>query len=274
MTRNRISISPLAAAYLCERYDTHPHPMLRVGAPREVTDEQQRRAAHDAGRRELQQQGLIDTDEVHPFLEDAWTLLSHPPLAFGLAVRDNDGENFNAVLVEHGRSTLRAYQADGRDHETLEDIVLSSHEYGGPAGNTVQLLGDPRAAPGGSASLPTELLDRAGKHMAAEPGGSTLTALNSAGVRGEDARALARALNSTRHLEALITLRLYDNRVRRVHTLPFGLQVFTTDEGAYFTQRRTGGDGREWFTLAPADGRKITAKLDEMTNQLRASLQR
>ncbi|NHD19456.1 MULTISPECIES: ESX secretion-associated protein EspG [unclassified Actinopolyspora] len=274
MARNQISISPVAAAYLCERYDMRPHPMLRIGTLPGEPDEQQRREASDQGRRELQQQGMIDTDEVHPFLDDAWHLLAHPPLALGIAVLDRRRENFNAVLVEQGRNTFQAYQVDGEDDETLHDIVLARHDQGGVTGNAVNLLGELKLAPGGSASLPTELLQHAGDRMSADPSGSALTALSAAGVRRDDAQVLAKAISAERRMEALITVRLFDQRVRRTHALPFGLQVFTTADGSYMTQRKPGGDGREWYTMAPADGRKIAAKIDEMIQQLRASLQR
>ncbi|MDR7301864.1 ESX secretion-associated protein EspG [Haloactinomyces albus] len=268
MGENRISITPDSAAYLCERFDIQLHPLLRVGRMPMEAGEDERRQAGEEGRRQLKQQGLIDTDEVHPFLNDAWHLLAHPPLAVGLAVQSRTGENFNAVLVEQSRNTIQAYQADGETPEELRDIVISRHEYGGPAGNAVNLLGGLRPAAGGSASLPAELLDTASKRMAADPSGSMPAALASSGVRQADAQVLAKAFGAPRTLDGVLTVRVYDRKVRRTHKLPTNLQVFATEDGCYLAQKKPGGDGREWFTLAPADGRKIAAALEEMVGAL------
>ncbi|RCW38500.1 ESAT-6 protein secretion system EspG family protein [Halopolyspora algeriensis] len=269
MGDNRISIVPESAAYLCERFDTHLHPLLRVGRMPGESEDERRQASEDA-RKQLMQQGLIRTDEVHPFLDDAWHLLAHPPLAVGLAVQSRAGENFNAVLVEQGRSTIQAYQADGQTPEELLDIVLSRHEYGGPAGNAVNLLGRLEPATGGSATLPAELLEEASKRMTTNSSGGMQTALASAGVRQADAQVLAKAFGAPRTLEGVFTVRSYDRKVRRTHKLPVKLQVFVTENGSYMAQKQPGGDGREWFTLAPTDSRKVAAKLEEMVKALAA----
>ncbi|KGI83033.1 secretion protein [Actinopolyspora erythraea] len=266
--RNQISVGPAAAIYLCERYDLMLHPLLRVGMLSVQLDEEERVRIPEEGRAELRQQGLLQTDEVHPFLDDAWHLLAYPPLAVGMAVRD-DEESFNAVLVEQGRGTLRAYQADADEAGAAENILLDRQEYGGLGGNAVKLLGELEPLSGGSASVPTELLKQAGQRMGADPSGSAVSALAASGIRQNDARVLANVMTTPRTTEALITARSHDRRVNRTHKLPVTLQVFRTAQGCYMTQRSAGSDGREWFTVAPADQRKVTAKVEEMLEHLR-----
>ncbi|MCA1189414.1 MULTISPECIES: ESX secretion-associated protein EspG [unclassified Saccharopolyspora] len=264
MARGRMSISPLAAAYLCERFDSHVHPLLRVGRlAGEPTRDELARAA-ELGRQDLARRGYLERDELHPFLDDAWQLLSRPPLAVGVAVHAKRGTSFNAVCVEHGRATVRAYQADGENNDDLQDIVLSRHEYGGPAGNAVELIGAPASGGGGTASVPVEVLDGATARMRRNPTGSLLSALTGAGVKSADARVLASVLTAERELDGVFTARSHDRRVGRTHRPPFSVSFFTGADGCYLTQKREGGDGRQWFTVAPADRRKLTAKIEEM----------
>ncbi|MGW1677885.1 ESX secretion-associated protein EspG [Saccharopolyspora sp. NPDC002376] len=262
-----LSLSPTAASYLCTKFDLQLHPLLRVGwFPVEATDDD-RRAAAERGRQQLAQQGLLDGGDLHPFLEDAIQLLARPPLAVGVAVNSRDGESFNAVLVEHGRSTIQAYQADGDAQNALRDIRIKRHEHGGPAGNAVNLLGRIASGEGVSVSVPYEQLDRAGKRMSGGEG-SFGSALSANGIRGNDAKTLAQAFTAKRTLDGLFTVRAYDQKVRRMHTLPFNLQFFAIETGCYLAQRKPGRDGREWYTLAPADSRKLISTIDEMIKVL------
>lgn len=274
MAGSKLSLGPAAAAYLVERYDLEPHPLLRTGrAPIDAGEDAQRELL-DAGRADLKRRGLIETDEVHPFLDDAWNLLAHPPLAVGLAVRDHRGTDFNAVLVEHGRSTIQAYQADGDSEDDLRDIVISRHEYGGPSGNAANLLGEIKPGSGGSASVPTEIVETMLQRMSANPNGSMSTAMSSAGIRQADAQVLNKAFTAKRTKEAVITLRTFDSKVRRTHKLPVTLQFLGTEDGSYTTQKKPGGDGREWFTVAPTDSRKFASTIDEMAKALTAPARR
>lgn len=267
MAGREISLPPAAANYLCTRFDLQLHPLLRVGwLPSEAT-EQDRREATELGRRQLAQQRLFDDDGLHPFLEDAVHLLARPPLAVGVAVNSRDAESFNAVLIEHGRSTIQAYQADGDSPNDLRDIRIKRHEHGGPAGNAVNLLGRITAAEGISVSVPYEQLERVGKRMGSGEK-SLLTAFGSNGIRGNEAKTLAQAFTAKRTMDGLFTIRAYDQKVRRMRTLPFNLQFFATETGCYLAQRKPGRDGREWYTLAPTDDRKLTATLDEMIKVL------
>ncbi|CAM00503.1 ESAT-6 protein secretion system EspG family protein [Saccharopolyspora erythraea NRRL 2338] len=270
MAARTLSLPPLAAMYLCRRMDANLHPMLRVGRlPIEATEDDQRRA-HEAGKQQLVERGLLEYDDLHPFLDDALHLLARPPLAVGLAVQRQQGEDFNAVLVEHGRSTVQAYQADGATAGELKDIVLSRHEYGGPAGNAVALLGRITPGHGASVSLLSDQLEQAGKRMQAGAPGLA-GALGASGVKHAEAKALATAFTAKRTLDGVITVRAYDQKVRRMRKLPVNLQFFATDEGCYLAQKKPGPDGREWFTLAPADGRKLAAKVEEMIKNLRTA---
>ena len=124
MSRREISLPPEAASYLCKRFDLQLHPLLRVGwLPVDATEEDHRRAT-DLAREQLTRQGLLALDDLHPFLEDAVQLIARPPLAVGVAVLRREGESFNAVLVEQGRSTIQAYQPDGESAEELREIRL------------------------------------------------------------------------------------------------------------------------------------------------------
>ncbi|RRO16115.1 ESX secretion-associated protein EspG [Saccharopolyspora rhizosphaerae] len=267
MARRELSLPPASANYLCTRFDLQLHPLLRVGwLPLEAT-EQDRREPAELGRRQLIQQGLFDGDELHPFVEDAVRLLARPPLAVGVAVNARDGENFNAVLVEYERSTIQAYQADGDTPDDLRDIRVKRHVHGGPAGNTVNLLGAITAAEGTSVSLPHAHLEQVTQRM----GGSNRTlsaALGYAGVRGAQANTLLQAFTAKRRLEGLITVRAYDQQVRRTRSLPFHAQFFATDAGCYLAQRKPGRDGQDWYTLAPADSRKLVGTINEMIRLL------
>lgn len=263
----QLDVTPPAAAYLCNRFDTHLHPMLRVGRLPLDADERDHADLAQRGRDDLAQRGALDRDELHPFLEDAVQLLARPPLAVGLAVHHPAGRSFNAVLVEQGRDVLEAYQADGTEPDDLQNIQLVRHEHGGASGNAVRLLGTIKPAPGRSVSVPTSYLDESDKRLKA---GSTLqAALSGAGVGSNDARTLITAFTSERAYDGVFTARAYDEKVRRMHVLPVNLQFFITSDGCYMSQRAHGGDGREWFTLAPADGRKLTAKIEEMVKALR-----
>ncbi|GAA0519791.1 ESX secretion-associated protein EspG [Saccharopolyspora thermophila] len=263
MAGRSVNLPPAAASYLCTRFELQLHPLLRVGwLPVDATEDDRREAA-ELGRGQLARQGLLEQGDLHPFVEDAVHLLARPPLAVGVAVNSRDGESFNAVLVEQGRSTIEAYQADGDSADDLRDIRIRRHEYGGPAGNAVNLLGRITAAEGISVSVPYEQLDRAGKRMGADET-SLLSALGANGIRGNDAKTLAQAFTAKRTMDGLFTVRAYDQKVRRTRTLPFNLQFFATEAGCYLAQRKPGRDGREWYTLAPADGRKLTAAIDEM----------
>lgn len=267
MARRELSLPPAAANYLCTRFDLQLHPLLRVGwLPLDATDEDRREAA-ELGRRQLIQQSLFDGDELHPFVEEAVHLLARPPLAIGVAVHAREGEDFNAVLVEYGRSTVQAYQADGETPDDLRDIRIKRHEHGGPAGNAINLLGKVTAAEDASVSIPYAHLEQVTTRM----GGSARTlssALGYAGVRGAQAKTLMNAFTAKRSLEGLITVRAYDQKVRRTRSLPFNLQFFATEAGCYLAQRKPGRDGREWYTLAPADSRKLVGTINEMIRLL------
>ncbi|GAB2731900.1 hypothetical protein GCM10027174_00320 [Salinifilum aidingensis] len=265
--QRQLSLSPEAVHYLCERFDLRLHPMLRVGwLPVGATEDDQRELAR-RGHDELARQGLLDEGDPHPFVDDALHLLAKPPLAVALAARVPGGEDFNAVLVEHGRDTIQAYQPDGENAEQVREIRLSRHEFGGPARNAVDLLGGVGAASGGSVSLPTEQLDRVGSGRGS---GGLLPALRSAGIAGSDAQVLVKALTGERTMDGVFTARAYDRKLRRVRKLGSNLQFFTTTEGTYFLRRKTGGDGREWCTIAPADNRKLVSQLEEMAKELTA----
>ncbi len=97
---------------------------------------------------------------------------------------------------------------------------------------------------------------------------SLSSALSSNGIRGNDAKTLAQAFTAKRTMDGLFTVRAYEQKVRRARTLAFNLQFFTTETGCYLAQRKPGRDGREWYTLAPADGRKLVATIDEMIKVL------
>ncbi|MFR9729942.1 ESX secretion-associated protein EspG [Saccharopolyspora sp. MS10] len=274
MSRGRMSISPLAAAYLCERFDSHVHPLLRVGRlAGEPTRDELARAA-ELGRQDLIDRGYLDRDDLHPFLEDAWQLLSRPPLAVGVAVHAKGGTSFNAVCVEHGRATVQAYQADGATNDDLRDIVLSRQEYGGPAGNAVELIGSLTPGRGGTASVPTDVLDNATRRRRKNPGGTLLSALTGAGVGSADARVLATVLTAERERDGVFTARGHDRRVGRTHRPPYSVSFLNGPDGCYLTQKREGGDGRQWFTVAPADRRKLTAKIEEMVRAVAAAASR
>lgn len=268
MSRGGITLSPVAAAYLRDRLDHDLHPMLRVGWLPVGATEQDRAQAFEAGRRELQEQGLLQFDDLDPFLDDAVNLLARPPVAVGLAVQLRDGENYNAVHVEHGRATVRAVQPDGQHPEELREILLSRHEYGGPVGNAVAMLGQLKPGPGNSVSVPYEQVRKAA-HKAATSGPQS--GFRSAGLRAEDAQALATAFSARRTAEGVLTVRAYDAKIRRTHTLPYNLQFFVTDDGCYMMRKKPGPDGREWFTLAPAEARKLTATGEEMVRELRSA---
>lgn len=254
--------------YLTERFDAHPHPLIRVGHLPVGSSEEDQSRASQRGRQELKERGLIEHDDLHPFLEDAWTMLCRPPLAVGLAVHAKKGTDFNAVLVEHGRNTIQAYQADGEDVTTLQDIVLSRHEYGGPAGNAVNLLGPIKPGTAGSASVPAQFFDGAGQKMREKPDGNLQSALSAAGIRSTDAHMMNKALGIPRTLEASFTVRAHDKKINRTHKLPFNTQFVGTEEGCYLLQRKPGTDGREWFTVASTDQRKLIGKIEEMTKLL------
>ena len=267
MARRELSLPPAAANYLCTRFDLQLHPLLRVGwLPLDATESQRREAA-ELGRRQLVQQSLFDGDELHPFVEEAVHLLARPPLAIGLAVNARERENFNAVLVEYGRSTVQAYQADGDTPDDLREIRVKRHEHGGLAGNTVNLLGKVTAAEGSSVSVPYAHIERVSKRMGSSA--RTLSAaLGYAGIRGAQATTLTQAFTAKRSLEGLITVRAYDRKVRRTRSLPFNVQFFATEAGCYLAQRKPGRDGQEWYTMAPADSRKLIGTINEMIRLL------
>ncbi|MBA8827491.1 hypothetical protein FHX42_004887 [Saccharopolyspora lacisalsi] len=268
MARGQVTLSPHALTYLCEHYDLNLHPMVRVGRMPRGADEDQTRQALERGRRELIDRRLLDGQDLDPFVGDAIHLLARPPVAVGVAVRSEEGTSFNAVLVEHGRSTVQAYQADGEDAEQVTDLHLTRHEFGGPSGNAVNLLGRLPQSQGQSASVPSELIDRMAQRLRDHPSGGIQAALSAAGVKRADAQVLAKVFTAKRTSDAVLTVQSYDDKVRRTHRLPFNLQIFVTEEGGYFSQKKPDGNGREWTTVAPADGRKISTKLEEMASYL------
>ncbi|MFC7340696.1 ESX secretion-associated protein EspG [Saccharopolyspora griseoalba] len=268
MSGRELRLPAAAANYLCTRYDLQLHPLLRVGwLPVDAT-EQDRAEAAELGRRQLGQQGLLDADGLHPFVDDAIRLLARPPLAVGLAVNLRDGENFNAVLAEYGRSTVQAYQADGETPDDLRDIVVKRQEFGGPAGNVANLLGKIDAAEGASVSVPYDKVKQIAEWMSRGEDKNLSAALGHLGVRGAAARTLTTALTAKRDLEGLLTVRAFDEKVRRTRSLPFGTQFFNTEAGWFFAQRKPGRDGQEWYILAPADARKLTGVTSEMIKLL------
>lgn len=163
---------------------------------------------------------------------------------------------------------MQAYQADGATPDEVTDVVISRHEYGGPAGNAVELLGKIQPGHDASVSLPSEQLDQAGGRMRAGAPGLA-GALGASGIEQADAQVLARAFSAKRELDGVITVRSYDQHIRRRRKIPVNLQFFSTAEGAFIAQKKPGPDGREWFTLAPADGRKLVARTEEVSKALR-----
>lgn len=268
MSGRELRLPTAAANYLCTRYDLQLHPLLRVGwLPVDATGKDQAEAA-ELGRQQLGGQGLLDADGLHPFLEEAVRLLARPPLAVGLAVNRRDGENFNAVLVERGRDTVQAYQADGDTPEDLRDIVIKRHASGGAAGNVAKLLGKIDVAEGSSVSVPYDKLKQVTEWMSRGDDRNLSAALGHLGVRGAAARTMTTALTSKRDLEGLLTVRAFDEKVRRTRALPFGTQFFNTEAGCFFAQRKPGRDGQDWYILAPADTRKLAGVVNEMIKLL------
>ena len=268
MAAPQIVLPPAAAYYLCSRFDLMLHPLLRVGwMPAEATEQQQRQAL-DRGRQQLAQQGLLQHEDLDPFLEDAIHLLARPPLAVGLAVHSREGESYNAVFVEYGRATIQAYQADGEQATELQNILITRQEYGGPVGNAANLVGQLTPARSASVSVPADYFDQASNR--ARGGNSLITAFTSSGIRSNDAKTLAEAYGSKRLRDGGFSVRAYDQKIRKTNKHPVKLQFMTTENGSYLVQRKPSGDGREWLNLVPADNRRLTAALNEMVQALRS----
>lgn len=260
MAQRNISLSPLVVDYLCERLDLTMHPLLRTA--RFGQDDEERSRARALALDELRSQGLAERDEVLPFVNEVMHMLAKPPLAVGVATQTRDGENFNAILIERGRSVVQAYQADGQTPDEAKEIKIAVHEYGGLPRNTVSLLPKAKAAQGMSVSMPTEVLQQAAQRTADKPG-EIRGALTSLGIRSAEASALAQAFSAERIGGGQITVRGTD-KLGRGHKLPTYVQYFDTKDGRYMTQSKPGHDGRDWFLFVPADEQKIAAKVDEM----------
>ncbi|QGK68235.1 ESX secretion-associated protein EspG [Allosaccharopolyspora coralli] len=267
MAGGEITLSPHAAMFLSERMDLVPHPMLRVGRLPVSATEEDRLAATDEGRNHLRSIGLMDHNDLEPVVEDAWYALSRPPLAVGLATHSSRGPSYNAVFVDQGRTVLRARQADADDTEDIENIVLSRNNRVGLASNVTDTIGDLAPGRGASVSVPNEQIEQARRRAAS--GSGMQQAFSAARISRNDAQTLTDALSNQRTTEGVVTVRAYDERVRRVHKLPYNVQYFSNDTGSYTMEKKAGRDGREWFTLAPTDSRKLAAKVDEMVNELR-----
>lgn len=260
MAQRNISLSPLVVDYLCERLDITLHPLLRTA--RFGQDDEERSRARGLALEEMRSQGLAERDDVHPFVDEVMHLLAKPPLAVGVATQTQNGENFNAVLIERGRSVVQAYQPDGETPEEAREIKVVVHEYGGLPWNTVSLLPKSKGAQGMSVSMPAEVLQQAAERAANKPS-EMRGALTSLGIRSAEASALAQAFAAERVGGGQITVRGTD-KLGRGHKLPTYVQYFDTKDGRYMTQSKPGHDGRDWFLFVPADEQKIAAKVDEM----------
>lgn len=145
--------------------------------------------------------------------------------------------------------------------------MLSRNNRVGLSSNVTEMIGELPPGRGASVSVPNEQIEEARRRSSS--GSSPQQAFTAARISRNDAQTLSDALSDQRTTEGVITVRTYDERVRRVHKLPYNVQYFSNDNGSYTMEKKAGRDGREWFTLAPTDNRKLAAKIDEMVNELR-----
>lgn len=166
---------------------------------------------------------------------------------------------------------VRLVAAGGCDTAVLatkvdDQFTLRAITPGSLAAEAVACL--PRLGPGlgRSVTLPSRDLDAA---ATAPDAAALVEALRARGIRGDDASMLARMTRDAGHRGqfGVAGRDSWGRRTRPDDVVGF----FDTPHGRYLQRRRDSGHNTLWSTIAPTDGRRLIAAIDELLDQATAS---
>jgi hypothetical protein len=226
-------LSPLTLDFLWESLDAGepPYPLAvrSHGTTEDERDELRRQAFGEMRAQDL------PGEQVRDWL----SLLARAECGIDAVLQEESAEPVQALAVAAGSRAVLATQQD-------EGLWLRPIDAGSLASSVVDLL---PAAPRGSEqaiSVATEDL----------PNGRTAT----------EREVLARFAKQHNHRagQFAVTARKPMGGRSRSPVLSW----FDTGTGRYLTYARRSPDGREWITIAPADGRTLRHRLTELMNQV------
>jgi hypothetical protein len=200
--------------------------------------------------------------------ESAWAELRARELAegsrletwFADALRLLAGARWSVdVRFGIGREAVRGLAAARDEHAVLATLTpdtlrLRLIDHGALADEAVGLLPPHPAGPGTAVSLPVGDVD-----VAAHDAGSALYSLADHlvghGVPEDQTRTLVEMTAGT-FRRGQFGATLLDGHGRR-YRLPRALAVHDTPAGRYLMEQRSAANGRQWTTVAPADGARL-----------------
>lgn len=214
---------------------------------------------------ELDRAGLAHSGRLHPRLVGMLELLSAPRRAvdarIALGKVTAAGREVRGMAAANGDSGVLARLAGGQ--LTMWPIFGS-----GLARETVRLLPDHPAGPGGSVSLSRELIDPAAKAAGRSLYGFA-ERLIAAGVPGDQARTLVRMIEGTKR-RGQFGAAVRDNDGRR-QPARRAVAFHDTDGGRYLMVDRTSADGRTWTTVTPATEQLLADHVQALLDEAHAA---
>ncbi|WP_075737903.1 MULTISPECIES: ESX secretion-associated protein EspG [Actinoalloteichus] len=261
----RFTLSALAVDALRTRLRTTIAPLTPasdLGAP-----DAERSDSHREAWLELDAMGLLDRGEPIPFLATAFHALHRPSRSVtgSFLVKSL---RLNAIAAASGEFAVLATQSESSGTtETDLSMTIERIRPTSLARVVIEVLPPVQAGQGTVVRLPSHYIQRATDEGILDTA-RLPSAIASAGLRHEDAEVLERVLTAPREREGQISATGFDPLACRTTDAAYRVEFLDTADGRYLTQHRTEPDGREWFTLAPADRTMLIGQVEILLSSI------
>ncbi|RZS41221.1 ESAT-6 protein secretion system EspG family protein [Herbihabitans rhizosphaerae] len=249
-------LSPIELDFLWETLDGGelPYPLesRSHGTTMEERDELRQQV-----RAQLVQRRLLNQDgELGPHVETWLSILVRPQVSVdSVFLPELDGVAVCSIAALAGGNAVLAVQDD-------EGLRIRPVHATGLASAVVELLPEAERGTEQSISLPAEELTAVAETVSAgQVSGPTARPGRGRGVT-DTREALLRLTGRRSHRGGQIAANSRGNLGGRKRT-PV-LAWFDNDTGRYLSQARSGADGRDWVTVAPADAATLRHRISEM----------
>jgi hypothetical protein len=217
---------------------------------------------------EMASRRLAYRGRPEPEVEEALALLSRFQQAIDVVAmldRDDLSDRVMARAASNGRTAVLARLRD-------QTVTFDTYRPESLVAETVRLIGDERPGPGRSVTYPEAAPEVrqpvTARHAAADEGFRGVFEPVRPAQSGYDLerRAAKTMWERPRTRAGMFTVYGRD-RLGRERSAPV-LTWFDTEEGRYLGHTRTGPDGQQWTTYAPADVPRITQQLVGLLNSV------
>jgi hypothetical protein len=258
LTLHQTTVSLAVSAYQVawEHLDAGPMPIVLYVPPEGARPDDRARAV-DSAWAELRGRELAEGRRLRPWFADALRLLAEATVSVD-------------VRFGIGRDAVRGLAAAREEAAVLatlapETLRLRLIGHRALAEESVGLLPPHPAGPGSPVSLPVGDVD-----VAAHGAGSSLYSLADHlvghGVPQDQARSLVEMTAGT-FRRGQFGATMLDSHGRR-HRLPRVVAVHDTPAGRYLMEQRSAANGRQWTTVAPADGARLGRAVRDLLTEL------